>query len=174
MTKSDRAYKKVTANASGDGYIVVADGIARGHASDDQVAVLLGDKTAPPINPNERLTEVADIREHLGQEADWMNLFIATSAGVENRADEDALAYRLAEADTLTIEGYVLHPRRLQCLPVELSITDADDADYVLRLIRESAGLLPAMSGSALELASEVTPASWIGNRLGAGLEPSS
>lgn len=125
---------------------------------------------------DERVTEFAIVREFMGEYADKMNLLIATSAEIyrvegEDNTPTDDDVWRLCDANSLQIEGYILQPRRQRCYPVELIVYGADEAEYLLRVIRESAAILPALSGGALDLAAQALPGTPASLRFAAALD---
>lgn len=98
------------------------------------------------------ITEVATLREIFGEEGkpDRLNMLLITEAGAFN---DDAEEQRfLDHATKLQVEGWVLHPRKLIAREVQIVTDDADDADYVLRLVAASQATLAARQAEALTL----------------------
>lgn len=108
----------------------------------------------------DRITEVSEIREHLGDHPDSMNVLLATSTQVLLDTGEEAPDERhvVCEGNSFQLEGFVLHPRRLLCQPVELVLTDPGEVDYVLGLIRESVAVMAALTGDAASFATQRAP----------------
>lgn len=103
---------------------------------------------------HDRLTTVAEVREHMGGTADLLNVFVATSV-MALRGEEGEEAHSIGEADRLQVEGFILQPRKLRSFPVEVVAETADDADYLLQVIHDSAAVLGARAAEGLRLAAD-------------------
>jgi len=82
------------------------------------------------------ITEISELRNHMGRGADSLNIFVVTEAtAFAPNGDEEVY---FDHATSFQVEGYVLHPRKLLAHPVEIVTEDRDDAEYILELIRTS------------------------------------
>lgn len=89
------------------------------------------------------ITEVTQLAKHCSSGADTLNCIVPCEA----LTDLDANPTRFQ------LEGFVLHPRRLECEPFEVSTDDMAEMLYLFRLIRESYVALGAVGAEALTTA---------------------
>lgn len=108
------------------------------------------------------LTTVAEIRDHIGSEADWYNQIVVTSATAFSPDDNEVTC--IEHADRLQFEGFVIHPRKLRSEPFELLVDNDEDAHYILDIIEQSHIALARRQGMALHLVSESRHSSQLGS----------
>lgn len=91
--------------------------------------------------------------------ADSLNLFITTEAMalVEDGQEVDESA-RIAYADALQVEGFILQPRKARAIPFELVLHNGEDVDFVLGLIRTTQGPLAERQSAGVQFASQRLP----------------
>lgn len=103
-----------------------------------------------------RITTVDEMREHLGDAPDKGNLLLVTScAAIGPGCTEERY---LSNAESLQMEGFILHPRKATAIPVEIVTVDPEEADYVLAMIRGSVAPLAARQADAISLADQRAP----------------
>jgi len=108
------------------------------------------------MSNNDYITDTAELREFMGSGADSLNIFLATSTLV---TDEEANEHKyLSYGTTFQVEGYVLQPRKLRAIPVEIVTDDGDDTDYILGLVRGSQAHLAERQADAVGFASQRLP----------------
>lgn len=96
------------------------------------------------------ITTVEELRQHMSDGGDTLNIFVATEAMAHRGGREKA---NLRDATKLQIEGYVLHPRKATAFPVEIVTADRNEAAYIMRLVITSQSPLAARQADALALA---------------------
>lgn len=96
------------------------------------------------------VTTVPELREHMSGGADRLNIFVATSTQAYHEGYEQT---RISDATSFQIEGFVLHPRRMEAARVEIVTEDAAEVDYILTLVDGSQGPLAAIQAEAVMLA---------------------
>lgn len=99
----------------------------------------------------EAVTEYSDFLEHFPNgKADRLNIFVCTDSMV---TDEEAEEYGyLDQGDRFQCEGFILHPRKLWAIPVELVLDNPNEVDLVLSVIESSQAPLAARQADAVKL----------------------
>jgi hypothetical protein len=95
------------------------------------------------------ITDVAALKAGVSAPDDY-NLFIPVSA-LALGPDGDEVG-SLDRASSFQIEGFVLHPRRMEVQPVEIVTEDADEVAFILQVVRDSQAPLAYRQAGALAL----------------------
>ena len=99
------------------------------------------------------ITTTDELREQMGNVADRLNIFLAVSTAAFDDDGEEHLF--LSHATSFQIEGYVLRPRKLHSIPVEIVTHDPEEARYILGLVRDSQVALAERQAEAVLFASQ-------------------
>ena len=100
------------------------------------------------------ITNTEDLRAWMGNEPDSLNIFLPVSAAAFD-VEENEVVY-LSKARQFQIEGFVLQPRRLRAIPVEIITRDPDEARYILGIVKASQAQLAERQATAVLFASQL------------------
>lgn len=97
-----------------------------------------------------RVITFLEIQDHMGTNADPWNIMIVTQCAVYDANDEEVY---VSDGVKLSLEGFILHPRRLEHDAFEYDTEDLAEIDYLLRCITTSAASLAAATAGGNEFA---------------------